>query len=504
MECDSVREAISARIDGEDPGLPGAVIDAHLAGCAACRGWQQRAYTMTRRARLGGSFLEHDLTARVLAAVPPVPAGRRRRLGQRAGLIAVALAQLAVTVPLLILGHDHDAGTHAAHELGSFDLALAIAFAVGAIRPALSAGLAWPCCIAAAGLTGTAVIDLIGGQTFGADEAQHLIAVAGAALLFWQARTVRARTSGPAHGGLRAAGQRACGRSGADHRPAVGEAASVSGHGRRPQHGTGHRGPERRGKRRRRKPGGRVTATTPASAPPGADEDARPGRRRGQGRLRSRRRRRRAAGPGQQPSLGGPTWPRPPGRGHRRGRRGAVRPERDQLAVADAGRHPEPGERLGCLARQDLVHALELARGRDHDRLGLRVLKADAPDRVVRAVPVIPCILDGDGRLVRGARLRQPEAVVALVLLRYLLGAFGGIEGAGALVGPVRVHLLQAKGPGRECAPGAFALPGQVAGVRRGRGPRPRWRPGRRTGRPGAGAGRRGRPTPVRTGRCGP
>ena len=92
-------------------------------------------------------------------------------------------------MPLLILGHDHDAGTHAAHELGSFDLALAIAFAVGAIRPALSAGLAWPCAIAAAGLAGTAIADLIGGQTIGADEAQHLIAVAGAVLLFWQART---------------------------------------------------------------------------------------------------------------------------------------------------------------------------------------------------------------------------------------------------------------------------------------------------------------------------
>ena len=101
----------------------------------------------------------------------------------------MALAQLAITVPLLILGHDHDAGTHAAHELGSFDLALAIAFAVGAVRPALSAGLAWPCAIAAAGLAGTAIADLIGGQTIGADEAQHLIAVAGAALLFWQART---------------------------------------------------------------------------------------------------------------------------------------------------------------------------------------------------------------------------------------------------------------------------------------------------------------------------
>ncbi len=198
MECDSAREAISARIDGEDPGLTGDALDAHLAGCADCRGWQQRAYTVTRGARLGGSFLDHDLTSRILAAVPPASTGRRRRLTQRAGLIVVALAQLAITVPLLILGHDHDAGTHAAHELGSFDLALAIAFVVGAIRPVLSAGLAWPCGIAAAGLAGTAVIDLIAGQTFGADEAQHLVAVAGAVLLFWQARTVSTGTSSPA------------------------------------------------------------------------------------------------------------------------------------------------------------------------------------------------------------------------------------------------------------------------------------------------------------------
>ena len=117
--------------------------------------------------------------------------GRRAGLAQRGGLAVAALAQLAITVPLLILGHDHDAGAHAAHELGSFDLALAIAFAVGAIRPALSAGLAWACGAAAAGLVVTAVADLIGGQTIGADEAQHLIAVAGAALLCWQAGTIR-------------------------------------------------------------------------------------------------------------------------------------------------------------------------------------------------------------------------------------------------------------------------------------------------------------------------
>ena len=81
----------------------------------------------------------------MLAAAPAAATGRGRRLTQRAGLAAVAAAQLAITVPLLLLGHDHDAGAHAAHELGSFDLALAIAFAVGAIRPALRPGLAWPC-----------------------------------------------------------------------------------------------------------------------------------------------------------------------------------------------------------------------------------------------------------------------------------------------------------------------------------------------------------------------
>jgi predicted anti-sigma-YlaC factor YlaD len=200
MECDRVREAISARIDGEDPGVPDGAIEAHLATCAACRGWQRRAHVMTRRARLGGRFLEQDLTARVLAAVPPEPAWRqpaRRlaaawdgRMARRAGLAAVAVAQLAITVPLLIMGHDQDAGLHAAHELGAFDLALAIAFVVGAVRPALSAGLAWPCAIAAAGLAGTAIADVAAGQAFGADEAQHLVVVAGAVLLCWQARTV--------------------------------------------------------------------------------------------------------------------------------------------------------------------------------------------------------------------------------------------------------------------------------------------------------------------------
>lgn len=195
MDCESIRAAISASLDGEDAGVSADVTRAHLDGCAACRDWRERQHALTRRARLSGYALDHDLTARVLGALP-APAIRPSRMpaARRLALALVAAGQLAITVPLLIFGHDHDAGVHAAHELGSFDLALAIAFAVGTVRPRLSAGLAWPCCVAALGLAGTAVADVAAGQTFGADEAQHLVAVVGALLLFWQSRVVSSRT----------------------------------------------------------------------------------------------------------------------------------------------------------------------------------------------------------------------------------------------------------------------------------------------------------------------
>jgi predicted anti-sigma-YlaC factor YlaD len=207
MECDRAREAVSAQIDDEDGDVPDVALAAHLADCADCRAWEQRAHVLTRRARLGSTFLDHDLSARVLAAAAPAPVRRGRTVSQRAALAAVAALQLAVTVPLLILGHDRDAGVHAAHELGSFDLALAIAFCVGAIRPALSAGLAWPCGIASGALVGTAILDMAAGQTFGIDEAQHLIALAGALLLIWQARTISGPVAGPAAGSTHRAGR---------------------------------------------------------------------------------------------------------------------------------------------------------------------------------------------------------------------------------------------------------------------------------------------------------
>jgi hypothetical protein len=42
------------------------------------------------------------------------------------------------------------------------------------------------------------MVDLLGGQAIGPDEAQHLVALAGAALLVWQSLTVKTESAAPA------------------------------------------------------------------------------------------------------------------------------------------------------------------------------------------------------------------------------------------------------------------------------------------------------------------
>ena len=75
---------------------------------------------------------------------------------------------------------------HGMHELGVFDFALAVAFLVGAIRPRLAGGLAWPCCAAAFGLVATSTLDIISHHTFEAHEPRHLIAVVAPSCSAWR------------------------------------------------------------------------------------------------------------------------------------------------------------------------------------------------------------------------------------------------------------------------------------------------------------------------------
>ena len=181
MDCAFAREAISAMLDGEDPGADPVEVDRHLAGCAECRAWRDAAHEVTRRVRLTAAQPAARRTREVAAAVQA--SQRRWRIRAfplyRIGLVAVAAAQLAITVPCLLFGQDRSAPVHVAHEVGSFGAAMAVGFLVVAWRPGRALGMRALVGAAALLLVATAVIDLASGRTTAADEAPHLLAVAG-------------------------------------------------------------------------------------------------------------------------------------------------------------------------------------------------------------------------------------------------------------------------------------------------------------------------------------
>lgn len=184
--CEVMREAISSSIDGEEAGVSVDAREVHLAACPGCRRWRTGAHEVTRLFRLEPAGALPVPSRSLLAAI-----GRRAvaaRLGReellsRLCLALVALAQLAVAVPALLLGTDHGAPIHVAHEMGSFDLALAAGFLVAAWRPSRARGMQTIVGVAALLLVLTALIDLGAARTTVGDEAPHLLAVAGWLLL---------------------------------------------------------------------------------------------------------------------------------------------------------------------------------------------------------------------------------------------------------------------------------------------------------------------------------
>lgn len=185
VKCEHIREALSARLDGEPGELPDQTLDEHVAGCAACAAWLQHA--MRLAARSATSADTPDLVGPVLSAVRADEARRaarrRRATATRIALAAIALVQLAFSGPGLILGHDHTAPIHVAHEVGSFDAALALGLLLAAIRPRLAAGML-PLVAAITGLLLlTAGSDVAAGRTSALTESPHLLDLAGGLLL---------------------------------------------------------------------------------------------------------------------------------------------------------------------------------------------------------------------------------------------------------------------------------------------------------------------------------
>jgi predicted anti-sigma-YlaC factor YlaD len=188
--CDQIREALSARLDGEQTPMAGGVLDAHLTGCRACGEWLARAEEITSAVRAHVAR-PPDLTASILAAVraesqpDPEAANRRRRMTMRLALAVTALMQLAMAIPMLLgLGEI----AHTSREAASFDIAVAVGFAIAAWRPDLARALVPVAFVLAGCLLVTSVFDIVEGAAKLAHEIGHVAALAQAALLWGLSR----------------------------------------------------------------------------------------------------------------------------------------------------------------------------------------------------------------------------------------------------------------------------------------------------------------------------
>jgi predicted anti-sigma-YlaC factor YlaD len=223
MACERWRELLSAQLDGEDDPADRPLVDQHLAGCADCRQWLDRAAEVNRLTRTRPVIPAPDLTEAIMAAVPPPahpgrsparpersPARPRRspaRPGRSPAELYVALAVVGAVQLILGLtqvgggaagGHVHtglDATPgHLWHESAAWNVAVGAGYLFIALRRSRPTGLV-PMLTAFVGmLLLLSVNDLSAGRVDGTRLVSHGFVLAGYLLVVTLARL----TPGPA------------------------------------------------------------------------------------------------------------------------------------------------------------------------------------------------------------------------------------------------------------------------------------------------------------------
>jgi predicted anti-sigma-YlaC factor YlaD len=173
VDCERWQEAISARLDGEDPGIDGALVDAHLERCPACRAFASDAAAVRPGQRIGLAAHVPDLARRVRKAVALSDRTSRWSIA-RALLLVVAVEIVSFSLPALVLGDEHDTSAHAARHLGAFTAAYGVGLLVVAVRPARARTMLPVAVVLAGALLITAVVDLVNGRIPLVGEAQHI------------------------------------------------------------------------------------------------------------------------------------------------------------------------------------------------------------------------------------------------------------------------------------------------------------------------------------------
>ncbi|PRZ29499.1 putative anti-sigma-YlaC factor YlaD [Antricoccus suffuscus] len=184
VSCTKYRESISARFDGESTVVGDREIEQHLDTCADCAAWSQTARTLVAPMRMmpapTGNLTESILRAvSATRAHPPFAA-----LVARCGLLAIALIQAAVALPMLLTGADSmHAPEHIAHESGAWNLALAAAFLTVVIRPRFASAFLPMVGVLVVVLSVVCASDLATGHVTVARVLTHVMMLGGLGLL---------------------------------------------------------------------------------------------------------------------------------------------------------------------------------------------------------------------------------------------------------------------------------------------------------------------------------
>jgi len=206
MRCDQSRVGLSARLDGEDPGVPDQILDRHLSGCRECRVWLSEVEAAGRLLRVRAAEAAPDLSMTIVAAAPERPFRTPTAVGLlRAGLVGVAGVQLWLAAPSVLSGAEHGGGVHVGREFGSCHVALAIGFLVAAVRPRRLEGLLALVTALAVVMVSTTEVHVVRGHIALVSQMHHLPTLAGLAVL-WCAHLMVPRpgdgSPGRSHGRL--------------------------------------------------------------------------------------------------------------------------------------------------------------------------------------------------------------------------------------------------------------------------------------------------------------
>jgi predicted anti-sigma-YlaC factor YlaD len=183
MDCTESRDLISADLDGRP--VDRDRLDAHLAGCADCVSWRDRAEALTRRTRPALVGVPSDTA---------LPHGFLTYRWVRFSLAWAGILLIAWNIPGVFDGGLDESVQHLWRHQHAFGIALGATFLFVAWRPDRAYGLVPVAATFTIALGGAAAIDLINGSTPLTRETKHLVEIAGLIMLW-----VLGWSAGPGH-----------------------------------------------------------------------------------------------------------------------------------------------------------------------------------------------------------------------------------------------------------------------------------------------------------------